>query len=86
MRVGLLLAVAGLWAAGAGWSAAAQSTGACACGAHPPGPPKDRTVEPYAGEPADMSPWGKFAKPYYLNYVHPNIYSGAGRELPIRRM
>lgn len=56
--------------------------GSCACGAHPPGPPKDRVVEPYAGEPADLSPYEKFAKPYFLNYTHPNIYTGAGREIP----
>jgi branched-chain amino acid transport system substrate-binding protein len=54
----------------------------CECGAHPPGPPPDRTVQPYAGEPADMSPYAKFAAPYDLNYVHPNIYTGAGRDIP----
>jgi ABC-type branched-subunit amino acid transport system substrate-binding protein len=59
---------------------AAQST--CACGAHPPGPPKDRVVTPYAGEPADLSPYAKFATPYELNYTHPNIYMGAGRDVP----
>jgi ABC-type branched-subunit amino acid transport system substrate-binding protein len=37
---------------------------------------------PYAGEPADMSPYSKFAAPYDLNYTHPNIYSGAGRDIP----
>ncbi len=56
--------------------------GTCACGAHPPGPPKDRVVTPYAGEPADLSPYSKFAAPYDLNYVHPNIYSGAARDIP----
>jgi branched-chain amino acid transport system substrate-binding protein len=54
----------------------------CECGAHPPGPPPDRPVQPYAGEPADMSPYAKFAAPYDLNYIHPNIYSGAGRDIP----
>ena len=54
----------------------------CACGQHPPGPPKDRAVAPYAGEPADMSPYQKFAKPYDLNYIHPNIYVGSGRDIP----
>jgi branched-chain amino acid transport system substrate-binding protein len=54
----------------------------CECGAHPPGPPKDRVVMPYAGEPADLSPYSKFASPYDLNYIHPNVYSGAGRDLP----
>ena len=34
-------------------------------------PPRDRTVAPYAGEPADLSPYAKFAKPYDLNYIHP---------------
>ncbi|HEX7729291.1 MAG TPA: ABC transporter substrate-binding protein [Terracidiphilus sp.] len=54
----------------------------CECGKNPPGPPRDRTVVPYAGEPKDMSPYEKFAEPYYLNYTHPNIYTGAGREIP----
>lgn len=61
--------------------AAAQDAHVCECGAHPSGPPKDRVVTPYAGEPADMSPYSKFAAPYDLNYIHPNIYSGAGRDL-----
>jgi branched-chain amino acid transport system substrate-binding protein len=56
--------------------------GTCACGAHPPGPPRDRVVTPYAGEPSDLSPYAKFAAPYDLNYTHPNIYSGAGRDIP----
>jgi branched-chain amino acid transport system substrate-binding protein len=60
----------------------AAGTWSCSCGAHPPGPPKDRDVEPYAGQPADLSPFEKYAKPYFLNYVHPNIYSGAGRDIP----
>ena len=34
------------------------------------------------GEPGDLSPYAKFAAPYDLNYTHPNIYSGAGRDLP----
>jgi branched-chain amino acid transport system substrate-binding protein len=60
------------------------STGAkvCECGAHPPGPPRDRVVTPYAGEPADLSPYAKFAAPYDVNYTHPNIYSGAARDIP----
>jgi branched-chain amino acid transport system substrate-binding protein len=87
MRKGWLLAGAGLLAVGSGygWSqaeSAAAGTHVCECGAHPPGPPKDRAVAPYAGEPADLSPYSKFAAPYDLNYVHPNIYSGAGRDLP----
>ncbi|MGD0547497.1 MAG: ABC transporter substrate-binding protein [Terracidiphilus sp.] len=62
--------------------AAVTGTGTCECGAHPPGPARDREVTPYAGEPVDMSPYAKFAAPYDFNYTHPNIYSGAGRELP----
>jgi ABC-type branched-subunit amino acid transport system substrate-binding protein len=54
----------------------------CECGAHPLGPPRDRAVQPYAGEPMDLSPYSKFAAPYDLNYVHPNIYVGAGRDIP----
>lgn len=64
------------------FAAAAQTSSTCGCGAHPPGPPPDRTVEPYAGTPADLSPYAKFAQPYDVNYTHPNIYSGAGRDLP----
>jgi len=82
MRKGLLLVAACMWAAVATSSAAAQSTGVCECGAHPPGPPKDRVVAPYAGEPDDLSPYAKFASPYDLNYTHPNIYSGAARDVP----
>jgi ABC-type branched-subunit amino acid transport system substrate-binding protein len=54
----------------------------CECGKNPPPPPRDREVAPYAGEPTDMSPYEKFAKPYALNYTHPNIFTGAGRDLP----
>jgi ABC-type branched-subunit amino acid transport system substrate-binding protein len=43
---------------------------------------KDRVVEPYAGEPKDLSPYEKFATPYFLNYTHPNVYTGAARDIP----
>ena len=69
-------------AAGSGVSVAAPQSGACECGKNPPGPPRDRTVAPYAGEPEDMSPYEKFAKPYDLNYIRPNIYVGSGRDIP----
>ena len=83
MRKGLLLTAAcGLVAAVVGAPGQSTKTGTCACGAHPPGPPKDRVVEPYAGEPVDLSPFEKFTKPYDLNYTHPNIYAGAGRDIP----
>ncbi len=61
---------------------AGQSAPSCECGAHPPPPPSDRTVVPYAGQPADLIPFSKYAQPYDLNYIHPNIYMGAGRDLP----
>jgi branched-chain amino acid transport system substrate-binding protein len=85
MRKGWLMVAACALAAGATASLTGQDTrksNTCECGAHPPGPPKDRVVTPYAGEPADLSPYSKFAAPYDLNYVHPNIYTGAGREVP----
>ena len=81
MRQGWLLLASAALAAGMPL-AVAQTAGKCECGAHPPGPPRDRAVTPYAGEPADLSPYAKFAAPYDLNYVHPNIYSGAGRDVP----
>ena len=81
MHKGWLLGAACLWAA-CGAAGIAQQGHKCECGAHPPSPPRDREVKPYAGEPADLSPYAKFAEPYDLNYTHPNIYSGAGRDLP----
>ncbi len=94
MQKAWLLAAACLWAAGGAAQVQCQSASAsagtssgasghvCACGAHPPAPPRDREVAPYAGEPEDLSPFAKFASPYFLNYTHPNIYDGAGRDLP----
>jgi hypothetical protein len=60
-------------AAGLSGMSLAQDTHVCACGAHPPGPPPDRTVEPYAGTPPDLEPYEHFVTPYYENYTHPNI-------------
>jgi branched-chain amino acid transport system substrate-binding protein len=90
MRKGLLVASVCLWIAVS--AAPGQGPGAnlpepndrhvCECGAHPPAPPRDREVTPYAGEPSDLSPYAKFAAPYDVNYTHPNIYTGAGRDLP----
>src|SRR3954469_17659119 len=90
MPKGGFLVAACLWAAVGAVGIAAPNAGAqnagtthtCECGKHPPAPPRDREVVPYAGEPADMSPYAKFAAPYDLNYVHPNIYSGGGRDVP----
>jgi len=79
----LVLAAFGMAAGSAsGLFAQESAVVACECGKHPPGPPKDRLVTPYAGEPEDLSPYSKFAAPYDLNYVHPNIYVGAGRDIP----
>ncbi len=88
MLIGAILLFVGGAYGSAQAPAARQTEGAaagahvCECGAHPPGPPRDRAVAPYAGEPADLSPYAKFAEPYDHNYLHPNIYSGAARDLP----
>jgi branched-chain amino acid transport system substrate-binding protein len=94
MRKWWMFAAACLWMMSSAPSLVSQSSGqnpsqnlgqgshVCACGAHPPAPPRDRTVTPYAGEPEDMSPFAKFAAPYSLDYIHPNIYMGAGRDIP----
>ena len=82
MRKGWLLVAACLLPVGMAAQPGGATAHKCECGAHPPGPPRDREVVPYAGEPADLSPYAKFAAPYDLNYTHPNIYSGAGRDLP----
>ncbi len=63
-------------------SLGAQSNSVCECGKHPPGPPRDRIVTPYAGEPRDLRPYSKFEEPYSENYLEPNIYTGAGRDVP----
>jgi ABC-type branched-subunit amino acid transport system substrate-binding protein len=86
MRKAWLMMAAFAMAAGTTASLSGQDAtkvkSTCECGAHPPGPPKDRVVTPYAGEPSDLSPYSKFAAPYDLNYVHPNIYTGSGRDIP----
>jgi branched-chain amino acid transport system substrate-binding protein len=85
MRKAWLVMAALVMAAGTTWGVFAQEPAkeyVCECVKHPPGPPQDRLVTPYAGEPADLSPYAKFAAPYDLNYVHPNIYAGAGRDIP----
>ena len=95
MRTGWWLAAAGVIGWGITASLSGQSAGqsggqepgktvarVCECGAHPPGPPRDREVAPYAGEPADLRPFSKFAVPYDTNYTHPNIYLGAARDIP----
>src|SRR5689334_18868595 len=85
MVKGWLLAAACWLAASGAAGISAQNAGVighkCECGAHPPALPRDQAVTPYAGEPADMSPYAKFAAPYDLNYIHPNIYSGGARDV-----
>ena len=93
MRNQWLLAAACMGAAGATAIAAGQTahppapgsgqaTHVCACGAHPPGPPPVRTVEPYANEPQDMSPYARFVTPYSRNYTQPTFWTGPGRNSP----
>lgn len=55
----------------------------CWCGAHPPGIPPQRTMVPYAQTPNDLEPYAHFAKPYYENYTQTNVYTGAGRLIPV---
>ncbi|MGO9323382.1 MAG: ABC transporter substrate-binding protein [Terracidiphilus sp.] len=82
MRFGIAPIAACALALGAAVSLGAQSNSVCECGKHPPAPPHDRTVTPYAGEPQDLRPYAKFEAPYSENYVQPNIYAGAGRDIP----
>ena len=71
--VSIMAAASPLWA---------QSASVCECGKHPPEPPRDRTASPYANQPQDLRPYAKFEKPYYEYYLQPNIYPGAGRDIP----
>ncbi|MGD0156908.1 MAG: ABC transporter substrate-binding protein [Terracidiphilus sp.] len=82
MHKGILAIAACVLAAGAMVPLGAQSAGVCECGKHPPGPPRDRNVSPYAGQPQDLRPYARFEKPYYEYYLEPNIYTGAGRDIP----
>ena len=92
MRKGWLLVIFGILAACIAVRCLGQDTAkamdtsaekrVCECGAHPPGPPRDREVAPYAGEPTDMRPYAKFRAPYDTNYTRPNIYMGAARNIP----
>ncbi len=63
-------------------AARAQAPGACSCGAHPPGPPAARTVEPYANTPDDLRPYEHFAKPYHEFYTSTVEFNGAARDIP----
>jgi ABC-type branched-subunit amino acid transport system substrate-binding protein len=82
LSAGCALCAAGQGASQPAHSNAGKDVHVCECGAHPPGPPRDRTVKPYANEPDDLRPYSKFTTPYDLNYISPNIYAGAGRDIP----
>ncbi len=69
-----------LFCAGA---ALAQPPGPCSCGANPPGPPPERTLEPYANAPDDLRPYSRFTKPYFENYTKTVEYNGPARDLPV---
>ena len=58
----------------------AQSSGSCACGSDPPGPPKNRELRPYANTPEDLRPYNKFTVPYYELYQKQVEYNGAARD------
>jgi ABC-type branched-subunit amino acid transport system substrate-binding protein len=58
----------------------AQSSGSCACGSDPPGPPKNRELRPYANAPEDLRPYNKFTVPYYEHYGTQVEYNGAARD------
>jgi ABC-type branched-subunit amino acid transport system substrate-binding protein len=79
--VAVVLLAAGVHAQSGGPGSSTPGPG-CACGKNPPGQTPDRTVAPYAGEPADLQPYAKFSKPYDVNYTTPNRYFGAGRDIP----
>ncbi len=78
----VMLALAGSLCGQSGGPGSVTPGPGCGCGQQPPGPPPDRIVAPYAGEPQDLQPYGKFTQPYDVNYTHPNIYSGAARDIP----
>ena len=82
MRFGIVSIPICAMAVSAAISIGAQSSSVCECGKHPPAPPRHRSVTPYAGEPRDLRPFAKFEAPYYENYLEPNIYAGAGRDIP----
>src|ERR1700675_1029034 len=63
-------------------AAMAQSPGACSCGVNPPGPPAQRTLEPYANAPDDLRPYSHFTKPYYEFYTKTVEYNGPARDVP----
>jgi branched-chain amino acid transport system substrate-binding protein len=63
-------------------AALAQMPPPCACGSHPPGPPRTRSLKPYTGAPEDLRPFSKFTTPYYEYYQDLIEYNGAARDVP----
>jgi len=59
-----------------------QTSFSCSCGTHPPGPPPNRTLKPYAAAPEDLRPFSKFTTPYYEYYQDLVEYNGAARDIP----
>jgi branched-chain amino acid transport system substrate-binding protein len=59
-----------------------QAAGPCECGTHPPGPPANRELRPYANAPEDMRPFSKFTVPYYEHYGKLVEYNGGARDVP----
>jgi ABC-type branched-subunit amino acid transport system substrate-binding protein len=69
----IAVAILGTISAGGAWGQATP----CSCGAHPPGPPPNRTLTPYANEPEDLRPFSRFTEPYYEHYTKLTEYNGA---------
>ena len=79
----VMLVLAGnLCAQSSGPGSATPGTG-CACGAHPPGPPPDRTVEPVRRDAEGSGALREVcARHIFRTTCSPNVYSGAGRDVP----
>jgi hypothetical protein len=60
----------------------AQTSGTCACGHNPPGPPAPRSLQHYTGAPEDPRPFSKFTTPYYEYYQDLVEYNGVARDIP----
>jgi len=61
--------------------AVAGQTTPCSCGKNPPGPPKPRSLKPYADAPGDLRPFSKFTTPYHEYYQDLIEYNGAARDV-----
>src|SRR3954468_17626411 len=77
-----LASIAMIAAAALACTAWAQTSGPCACGKNPGGPPAPRSLKPYTGAPEDLRPFSKFSTPYHEFYQDLIEYNGAAREIP----